>query len=127
MRSPRDSFRIGCVNLSWSDNISVNSPRRCLNTLSGMSYTAAFIRSESRAGKSQISCCFCPMTRVIFWRKALSRRKGICPATLIRPDEGWIKPVSIFRVVVLPAPFGPKKPTISPEAIAKDMSLTAAI
>src|ERR1041385_7749695 len=32
------------------------------------------------------------------------------------PLEGNTRPISIFRVVVLPAPFGPRKPKISPSS-----------
>src|SRR5262249_16135559 len=34
-------------------------------------------------------------------------------------------PVSIFNVVVLPAPLGPRKPTICPEGISKERASTA--
>jgi hypothetical protein len=50
------------------------------------------------------------MTRVIFFKKAFSRLWGTCPATRALPLVGWTRPVSIFRVVVLPAPLGPKNP-----------------
>jgi hypothetical protein len=41
------------------------------------------------------------------------------------PEEGGINPVSIFMVVDLPAPLGPKKPTISPVGILKLIEFTA--
>src|SRR5690606_20921761 len=41
------------------------------------------------------------------------------------PAVGYRSPVSIFRVVVLPAPFGPRKPTISPGPTRNVMSRTA--
>ena len=41
------------------------------------------------------------------------------------PDEGGRYPVSIRRVVVLPAPFGPRKPIISPFVTEKETSRTA--
>lgn len=45
--------------------------------------------------------------------------------TEISPAVGWSKPESILRVVVLPAPLGPKNPTISPGATSKEMFFTA--
>jgi energy-converting hydrogenase Eha subunit H len=44
---------------------------------------------------------------------------------LADPEVGGIKQVRIFMVVLLPAPFGPKKPTISPFEIEKEMLFTA--
>ena len=38
---------------------------------------------------------------------------------------GRMSPVSIFKVVVLPAPFAPRKPTISPGATSKLTACTA--
>jgi len=38
-----------------------------------------------------------------------------------------MRPESIFSVVVLPAPFGPRKPTNSPSAIEKLTSFAAAV
>jgi hypothetical protein len=77
------------------------------------------------AGRSQMSCCLLPMTRVIFFKKAFSRLWGTCPATRALPLVGWTRPVSIFRVVVLPAPLGPKNPTTSPGSIRKETPSTA--
>ena len=48
-----------------------------------------------------------------------------CPAMLAVPAVGGNYPVSIFIVVVFPAPFGPRKPTISPRSTLKQTSLTA--
>src|SRR4051794_8696731 len=36
-----------------------------------------------------------------------------------------MSPISIFRVVVLPAPFGPRKPNTSPRLTSNDTSFTA--
>src|SRR5258708_6328260 len=36
------------------------------------------------------------------------------PATVIRPEVAVVKPAIMRMVVVLPAPLGPRKPTISP-------------
>ncbi len=47
------------------------------------------------------------------------------PKMLAVPALGARKPVSIFMVVDLPAPFGPRKPSTSPVATWKDRSSTA--
>lgn len=47
------------------------------------------------------------------------------PQTFMFPAVCGMKQVIIFMVVVLPAPFGPRKPTISPLLALKDMLLTA--
>src|SRR3954451_10482613 len=47
------------------------------------------------------------------------------PAMEARPDVAGKKPVRIFIVVLLPAPFGPRKPTISPRATSKFRLSTA--
>src|SRR6185437_10965664 len=41
------------------------------------------------------------------------------------PDVGATRPRSIRRVVVLPAPFGPRKPTMDPRCTVKLRSSTA--
>src|SRR4029079_16134701 len=41
------------------------------------------------------------------------------------PPVGWSSPLSIFKVVVLPAPFGPRKPTTSPGSMVNDTASTA--
>src|SRR5512132_2916144 len=86
---------------------------------------ARLSRKVSDGGRSQRSCCFCPITSVICWRKARSGRRGPKPATETRPSVGWSRAESTFRVVVLPAPFGPRKPTRSPAAMEKLTSSTA--
>ena len=47
------------------------------------------------------------------------------PMIAARPEEGRRRPVSILMVVVLPAPLGPRKPTISPRATARLTPRTA--
>ena len=47
------------------------------------------------------------------------------PLIKILPLVGSIKPVSIFIVVDLPAPLGPKRPIISPSFISKEILSTA--
>src|ERR1700689_3277938 len=49
------------------------------------------------------------------------------PATLAVPAVGGKKHVSIRMVVVLPAPLGPRKPTICPFATEKEMRSTAVL
>ena len=38
----------------------------------------------------------------------------LCPQTVAEPEEGARKPVTIFMVVLLPAPLGPRNPSTSP-------------
>src|SRR5579871_3525846 len=47
------------------------------------------------------------------------------PATVAVPEEGGRKHVRMRMVVVLPAPFGPRKPTIWPFGTSKEMPSTA--
>ena len=49
------------------------------------------------------------------------------PATVAVPDVGGRKHVSIRMVVVLPAPFGPRKPTILPFSTSNEMWSTAVL
>src|SRR5512137_578700 len=79
----------------------------------------------SEGGRSQSSCCFCPMTSVIDLRNGTSRRAGTKPATRTSPPLGWSSPERTLRVVVFPAPFGPRNPTRSPAPTEKEMPSTA--
>ncbi len=47
------------------------------------------------------------------------------PSSLIRPEVGRIRPVSMLKKVVLPAPFGPITETIECAGMSNDTSLTA--
>ena len=47
------------------------------------------------------------------------------PATCRKPLVAGNKPHSMRKVVVLPAPFGPSKPNISPRLTAKEVLFTA--
>src|SRR5579863_6713547 len=49
------------------------------------------------------------------------------PATLAVPSVGGKKHVKTRMVVVLPAPFGPRKPTICPFSTSKEMLSTATV
>ena len=60
--------------------------------------------------------------------RAWPRAAAACtswPQTRTLPDVGARKPVIIFIVVDLPAPFGPRKPSTSPACTLKLMSSTA--
>src|SRR5947209_10699001 len=47
------------------------------------------------------------------------------PATAALPEEGFASVHSMLIVVVLPAPFGPRKPNTSPAATSKSTPRTA--
>src|ERR1700751_2389542 len=49
------------------------------------------------------------------------------PATLADPDVGFARVHRILMVVDLPAPFGPRKPKVSPVDTPKSMPRTASI
>src|SRR5438874_9458280 len=49
------------------------------------------------------------------------------PATLALPSVGGRKQVSTRIVVVLPAPLGPRKPTICPFSTSKEILSTATV
>src|SRR6516165_878518 len=49
------------------------------------------------------------------------------PATVAEPDVGGRKQVSMRIVVVLPAPLGPRKPTICPFPTSKETWSTAVL
>ncbi len=62
------------------------------------------------------------------WRFIASRRShGTNPSTRALPDVGLSRPDSIFKTVVLPAPFGPRKPTSSPSSMEKLTSSAARV
>ena len=50
-----------------------------------------------------------------------------CPATVAVPPVGLTSVQSMLIVVVLPAPFGPRKPNTSPGATSKSTPLTASV
>ena len=58
-------------------------------------------------------------------RTAAGSRATSCPATVAVPDVGESRVPSIRIVVVLPAPFGPKRPKTSPSAISNETPRTA--
>src|SRR5713226_8569829 len=50
---------------------------------------------------------------------------GWCPATTAVPEVGLIRPTSMRRVVVFPAPLGPRKPYTSPRRTLMSTESTA--
>src|SRR5262245_25366637 len=59
--------------------------------------------------------------------KSRRRSHGRWPSTRASPDVGWMMPASIFTSVVLPAPFAPTTPTISPSSTRNETSFTAVL
>jgi hypothetical protein len=58
--------------------------------------------------------------------RAMASAEGMrSPKTVAVPAVGAMSPVSILRVVVFPAPFGPRNPKISPSCTSKSMPSTA--
>src|SRR5712691_9570031 len=49
------------------------------------------------------------------------------PATLADPEEGGRKQVNTRMVVVLPAPLGPRNPTMPPFSTSNEMLSTATV
>src|ERR1700721_760115 len=61
-------------------------------------------------------------------RRTVSRSETTSwPATLAVPEVGSARVHRILIVVDLPAPFGPRKPKVSPAATSKSMPRTASI
>ncbi len=85
-----------------------------------MAWNRRFSRAVSRSS-SDGSWKMMPMER----RTSLCRRTRSNPATLAVPALGRMSVQSIRTVVVLPAPFGPRNPNISPELTVKEMPSTA--
>src|SRR5438067_12189899 len=50
-----------------------------------------------------------------------------CPATVAVPEVGAASVHKILMVVDLPAPFGPRKPNVSPGLTSRSMPRTASI
>src|SRR5450830_80251 len=46
------------------------------------------------------------------------------PSSSTRPESGAVRPTTIENVVVLPAPFAPRRPTTSPDATSTLTPLT---
>src|ERR1700677_3007119 len=58
-------------------------------------------------------------------RAMISGDGTLTPRISMFPDVGATRPMSILMVVVLPAPFGPRKPKISPRRTSSEMPRTA--
>src|SRR6266550_5154642 len=86
---------------------------------------ARFSWNVSSGGRSHTSCWRLPSTRAMRRLNAGPPLQGAKPATATRPLVGYSSPASILSVVVLPAPLGPRNPTISPGSMAKVTSRTA--
>src|SRR5260370_22284246 len=50
---------------------------------------------------------------------------GACPATVAVPEVGRMRPTSMRKVVVFPAPLGPRKPYTSPRRTLMSTESTA--
>ena len=81
--------------------------------------------SDSISGRSHHSWVRWPKTTPMRWATALRWRCGERPSTSTRPAVGSRMPVSILIVVDLPAPFGPRQPTISPGRCGRRSRRTA--
>jgi hypothetical protein len=71
---------------------------------------------------SRLSCCG---TTPIRARADLDSSGSLKPSTVIVPRSGIACAVSIFIVVLLPAPFGPSRPTHEPSGTSRSMPSTA--
>src|SRR6202035_2519449 len=78
----------------------------------------------SRAVSSGSDVSACGMTP-IQWRTPSASVTTSCPPTTAEPEVGGVSVVIIRISVVLPAPFGPSKPKISPVGTVKLTSFTA--
>ena len=76
-------------------------------------------RSDPGTGRSAAPCSRSGLSPPAIWRAMSS------PATRALPSVGSIRPHSMRRVVVLPAPSGPTSPKISPSATDRFRRSTA--
>src|ERR1700694_354013 len=60
-------------------------------------------------------------------RRRPSASPGRCSATTADPEVGRIRPSNMRKVVVFPAPLGPKKPKTSPRCTSRSSPSTAVI
>ena len=120
IRSPNESSRTITFILSCTSRRSDNPSTTFLNRVRSIPYMARLSSSDSCAGRSHQSAFFCPISRLNCLFISLRRSHGTKPSTRALPDVGFSKPESILSTVVLPAPFGPRKPTNSPSSILKE-------
>src|SRR5665647_2412533 len=66
-----------------------------------------------------------PVCRTAETRPAMTARRGSAPKTATVPAEGAVRPSTISKVVVFPAPFGPRTATTSPGLMVRPISSTA--
>src|SRR5215468_3665394 len=60
------------------------------------------------------------------WHMRLAGRPAISsPANVTRPEVGRYMPAMQLKIVLLPDPFGPIRPTISPSSTSKETCETA--
>ena len=117
---------------SCAANVSRRSPRPNRSSAretarSGFStpYRRAYTRRLSRTDKrSQRPGASVRKPTRVRTSSSRSRVSGM-RAMLARPPDGTISPPSIRSVVVLPAPFGPSRPKISPGSTRSDTPSTA--
>ena len=64
------------------------------------------------------------LCRPIRARTAGSMHAGSTPSVRIRPRSGTSAPIASFRVVVLPQPFSPNRPTMAPRGTSRLRSRT---
>src|SRR5579859_4496022 len=60
-------------------------------------------------------------------RRRVPRSPIRCPRTQASPEVGASRPSSSFTAVVLPAPFGPRKPKISPRGTVIESPASATV
>ena len=77
-----------------------------------------------KSPESDVDCKTIPM-RFLHSRAACPSSLGSNPSTRTLPESLVRKPSRISTVVVFPAPFGPSKANISPDAMDKSIPLTA--
>src|SRR2546426_4530426 len=73
---------------------------------------------------SKLSCCCTTPIRSRIFRPSVRRS---WPKIVARPEVGCNRVVSILIVVVLPAPFGPRKPKTSDRSISNETRSTATL
>jgi hypothetical protein len=79
----------------------------------GTPYSAANVRNCSRADRFSKNDDAWSWTPILGSNAGL-RGHGAMSSTLTSPPSGWRRPSMISRVVVLPAPLGPRMPKNSP-------------
>ena len=81
--------------------------------------------NESITGTSHQSCERCPKTTPICRTCSFRFFHGVSPLITHSPLSGVNMPLIIFIVLLLPAPFGPIYPIISPSPIENETFLSA--